>query len=79
MYSSLKITIRRAPKGPFGKQLEGLPHSGSTYGKSTFQQSGFQARNQREHEITQMDGRRNDLLAEARVGWAGSHRTLAGG
>ena len=26
-----------------------------------------------------MDGRRNELLAEARVGWAGSHGALAGG
>lgn len=40
MYSSLKITIRRALKGPFGKQLEGLP-IGSTYGKSKISAEWF--------------------------------------
>lgn len=42
-----------------------LPHTGGTRGKSTLEQSRFQARNQRENEIIQVDGRGNELFAEA--------------
>lgn len=45
-----------------------LPHTGGTRGKSTLQQNHFQARNQRENEIIQVDGRGNELFAEAVVG-----------
>lgn len=45
-----------------------LPHTGGIRGKSTLRQSCFQARNQRENEIIQVDGRGNELFAEAVVG-----------